>query len=268
MTKHIVLFALTALSTYYVGGPWYSLSIMTILLAHEMGHYFMSRRYGIPATLPFFIPFPLSPFGTFGAIIKMKGIVINKKALFDIGAAGPLAGFFVSIPCVFVGMYLSTVGAAGTGAEYLRLGDPLLFKLLEWLVVKPPPGKEILLHPIGYAGWVGLFVTALNLLPVGQLDGGHIIYAVFGEKSRWAYGLSIALLVALTLLYNPGWLAFIILLLLFGMRHPRPFDVETPLDRKRKILACLMLVVFVLSFTPAPFPDLTVQLFGKHGLFR
>lgn len=268
MTKHIVLFVLTVLSTYLVGGASYSIAIMTILLAHELGHYFMSRSYGIPSTLPFFIPFPFSPFGTFGAIIKMKGIVINKKALFDIGAAGPLSGFIVAVPCAFIGMKLSTVGVASANTEYLRLGDPLLFKLFEWLIVRPLPGQEVLLHPIGYAGWVGLFVTALNLLPVGQLDGGHIIYAVFGEKSRWAYGLSIAALVALTIFYNPGWLALIILLLIFGMRHPRPFDEETPIDPKRKAVALLMLLVFLLSFTPTPFPDLTANLFGKHGLFR
>lgn len=266
MVKHIVLFVLTILSTFYVGGVSYSIAIMTILLAHEMGHFFMSRRYGIPSTLPFFIPFPFSPFGTFGAIIKMRGMVINKKALFDIGAAGPLSGFVVAVPCALIGMKMSVIGTASPNT--LRLGDPLLFKLLQWLVVKPPPGQEIFLHPIGYAGWVGLFVTALNLMPVGQLDGGHIIYAVFGEKSRWAYRFSLAVLAGLALLYNPGWLILIVLLLIFGMRHPRPFDEETPLDLKRKILAVVMLAIFILSFTPTPFPDLTPQLFGKHGLFR
>lgn len=268
MVKHIVLFVLTVLSTYFVGGASYSIAVMSILLAHELGHYFMSRSYGIPSTLPFFIPFPFSPFGTFGAIIKMKGIVINKKALFDIGAAGPLSGFVVAVPCAFIGMQLSTVGAAGVTGEYLRLGDPLLFRLLEWMIVRPQPGQEVLLHPIAYAGWVGLFVTALNLLPVGQLDGGHIIYAVFGDKSRWAYGFSIAALVALAVFYNPGWLTLILLLLFFGMRHPRPFDEATPIDAKRKVVALLMLLVFILSFTPTPFPDLTAGFFGKHGLFR
>lgn len=266
MVKHIVLFVLTILSTFYVGGISYGIAIMTILLAHEMGHFFMSRQYGIPSTLPFFIPFPFSPFGTFGAIIKMRGIVINKKALFDIGAAGPLCGFIVAVPCVLIGMKLSVIGTANPNA--LRLGDPLLFKLLQWLFFELPPGQEIFLHPIGYAGWVGLFVTALNLMPVGQLDGGHIIYAVFGEKSRLAYGLSIAVLAGLAVLYNPGWLVLIVLLLIFGMRHPRPFDEEMTLDRKRKVLAIVMLAIFILSFTPAPFPDLTPQLFGKHGLFR
>ncbi len=148
--------------------------------------------------------------------------------------------------------------------SYLRLGDPLLFKLFEWLIVRDlPPGYELVLHPIGYAGWVGLFVTALNLLPVGQLDGGHIVYAVFGEKSRWAFGGSLLALIALAIYYNPGWIALIILLLIFGMRHPRPLDVDTPLDEKRRMLAWIMLLVFLLSFTPAPFPELSFG--GKKG---
>jgi membrane-associated protease RseP (regulator of RpoE activity) len=274
VAKHIVLFVLTALSTYFVGANYsfdarnivnglsYSCSIMLILLAHEMGHYIMSRTYGIPATLPYFIPFPFSPFGTFGAIIKMKGIIINKKALFDIGVAGPLSSFILSVPCLYFGMKLSSVVATSASTNEFRLGEPLLLKLIQWMTIgELPPTQDILLHPLGYAGWVGLFVTALNLLPVGQLDGGHVVYAVFGQKSKWAFMGSILILVFLALYYNPGWLALIILLLIFGMRHPQPFDTETPLDRPRKILACFMLIVFILSFTPAPFPGLS--LFGN-----
>ncbi len=256
---HVVLFVLTFISTYIVGGASYSIAIMAILLAHEMGHYFTSRKYGIPATLPYFIPFPLSPFGTFGAIIKMKGSINDKKALFDIGVAGPLCGFVLSVPCAFIGMKFSTAVKVTSDMSYLKLGDPLLFKLFEWLIIKDlPPGYELMLHPVAYAGWVGLFVTALNLLPVGQLDGGHIVYAVFGQKSRWAFVGSIAALIALAVLYNPGWIALIILLLIFGMRHPRPLDEESPLDEKRKAVAWIMLLVFVLSFTPAPFPDISL----------
>jgi membrane-associated protease RseP (regulator of RpoE activity) len=274
VAKHIVLFVLTAISTYLVGANYsldtknivnglsYSCSIMLILLAHEMGHYVMSRTYGIPATLPYFIPFPFSPFGTFGAIIKMKGIIINKKALFDIGVAGPLSSFILSVPCLYFGMKLSSVVATSASTNEFRLGEPLLLKLIQWMTIgELPPAQDILLHPLGYAGWVGLFVTALNLLPVGQLDGGHVVYAVFGQKSKWAFMGSILILVFLALYYNPGWLALIILLLIFGMRHPQPFDTETPLDRPRKILACFMLIVFILSFTPAPFPGLS--LFGN-----
>jgi membrane-associated protease RseP (regulator of RpoE activity) len=274
VAKHIVLFVLTALSTYFVAARYsfnpkyfidgisYCVPIMTILLAHEMGHYTMSRRYGIPTTLPYFIPFPLSPFGTFGAIIKMKGIIINKKALFDIGVAGPLSSFILSVPCLFFGMKLSTIVPINQNVHEFRLGEPLLLKLIQRLTIGVlSPDQDVMLHPLGYAGWVGLFVTALNLLPVGQLDGGHVIYAVFGQKSRWAFAGSMLALVLLALFYNPGWLALVVLLLIFGMRHPQPFDTETPLDRPRKVLACLMLAVFILSFTPAPFPGL--GLFGK-----
>jgi membrane-associated protease RseP (regulator of RpoE activity) len=260
----ILLFLLTIASTIFVGGFSYSFSIMSILLAHEMGHYFMSRRYGVPSTLPYFIPFPLSPFGTFGAIIKMRGIIINKKALFDIGVAGPLCGFIVAVPLIVIGMKLSTVQVVTGGSSFLQLGDPLLFKLLQKVLVGDiPRGFDLVLHPIGYAGWVGLFVTALNLLPVGQLDGGHVIYAVFGERCKWVFGACIVLMAVLAVFYNPGWLTLVILLLIFGMRHPEPFDMETELDGKRRMLAFVMLIIFVLSFTPSPFPALSLGSSGS-----
>jgi membrane-associated protease RseP (regulator of RpoE activity) len=276
---HLILFLLTVASTLFVGGfsytsarglsysvvdgLSYSFPIMSILLAHEMGHYFMSRRYGVPATLPYFIPFPFSPFGTFGAIIKMKGIIINKKALFDIGVAGPLSGFIVSVPFIVLGIKMSKIQALTGDFSYVQLGDPLLFTILQKIMIgEVPKGSDVLLHPFGYAGWVGLFVTALNLLPVGQLDGGHVIYAVFGERSKWVFGASIMVMGALAVFYNPGWLLLVILLLIFGMHHPEPFDMETELDVKRKIIAFIIFVVFILSFTASPFPDLTM---GKRG---
>ena len=222
-----------------------------------MGHYFMSRRYGVPATLPYFIPLPLPPFGTLGAVIKMKGIVVNKKALFDIGIAGPLSGFIVSIPFIILGIKMSSIQFITGEAAIFQLGDPLLFKILQRILIgEIPDGYDLILHPLAYAGWVGLFVTALNLLPIGQLDGGHIIYAVFGERSIWIFAVSITLLAMLTIFFNPGWLLLVILLLIFGMRHPEPYDRETGLDGKRKILALVMLLIFLLSFTPSPFPEL------------
>jgi membrane-associated protease RseP (regulator of RpoE activity) len=233
---------------------------MSILLAHEMGHYLMSRKYGVPATLPYFIPFPLSPFGTFGAIIKMRGVIVNKKALFDIGIAGPLSGFIMAIPFVIIGIKMSSIQLVTKDPAILQLGDPLLFKILQKILLGDiPAGYDLVLHPLGYAGWVGLFVTALNLLPVGQLDGGHIIYAVFGDRSKWIFAVSITLLAVLTIFYNPGWLLLVILLLIFGMRHPEPFDMETELDGKRKLLALVILLVFLLSFTPSPFPGLNMM---------
>ena len=259
----IILFLLTIVSTYFVGGLSYSISIISILLAHEMGHYFMSRKYGIPATLPYFIPFPFSPFGTFGAIIKMKGVVINKRALFDIGVAGPLSGFLVSVPFIIAGIQLSKIQAVAGSTTYLQLGDPLIFKIVQWFLIGDvPKGFDLVLHPFGYAGWVGLFVTALNLLPVGQLDGGHIIYAVFGERSKWVFGVTIIALGTISIFYNPGWLMLVIILLIFGMRHPQPIDTEMKLDPKRKLIAFIILIIFLLSFTPTPFPSLNI---GKIG---
>lgn len=270
---HIILFLLTIGSTMLVGGFLYSLAIMTILLAHEMGHYLMTRKYGIPSTLPFFIPFPMEPFGTFGAIIKMKGIIVNKRALFDIGVAGPLCGFAVALPFIIAGILMSKVQVIIGGPHYQRLGDPLLFTLIQSIFIgKIPRGLDLVLHPFAYAGWVGLFVTALNLLPVGQLDGGHVVYAVFGNKSKWVFRVSIGLLAALAIFYNPGWLTLVILLLIFGRRHPQPFDTETPLDSKRKFVACIVLVIFILSFIPAPFPEMStaniLDMIRKGGILK
>jgi membrane-associated protease RseP (regulator of RpoE activity) len=268
---HILLFLLTVASTIFVGGWLYSCAIMTILLSHEMGHYVMTRRHRIPSTLPFFIPLPLPPFGTFGAIIKMKGIITDRKALFDIGIAGPLAGFIVAIPCIIVGIKLSTVitAAAIPAPSYMELGEPLLFKMLEFLIIgRIPAGYELMLHPLAYAGWVGLFITSLNLLPVGQLDGGHVVYAVFGNRSRWVfYGVILGLGI-LAIFHNIGWFTLVVFLMIFGRNHPRPLDDETMLDGTRKKLAMLMLAVFILSFIPAPFPEMTVQnLLHKGGFF-
>lgn len=268
---HIILFLLTIGSTFIVGGPLYSFAIMTILLAHEMGHYLMSKRYGIPSTLPYFIPFPMEPFGTFGAIIKMKGMIYNKRALFDIGVAGPLSGFVVAVPFIIAGILLSKVQVTiGNGS---LLGEPLFFIILRKLMIgKIPYGLDLVLHPFAYAGWVGLFVTALNLLPVGQLDGGHVVYAIFGDKSRLVSQVCIVLLALLAVFYNPGWLTLVILLLIFGRKHPQPYDTETSLDRKRKIIACVVLVIFILSFIPAPFPEMNtanlLDMIRKGGFFK
>jgi membrane-associated protease RseP (regulator of RpoE activity) len=267
---HILLFLMTIASTILVGGFLYSLAIMTILLSHELGHYLMSRRYGIPSTLPFFIPLPLPPFGTFGAVIKMKGVVVNKKALFDVGVAGPVCGFVVALPFIVAGIRMSEVTPLSglPAGSYMELGDPLLFRMLEaWLVGEIPKGYDLVLHPFAYAGWVGLFVTSLNLLPVGQLDGGHVVYAVFGEKSKWVYRSVIAGLGILAVFMNIGWFTLVILLIIFGRSHPRPFDDETGLDGSRKKLAIVALIIFILSFIPAPFPEMNIINILKEAGF-
>jgi len=261
-TIHIVLFILTVASTLIVGGPAYSFPIILILLGHEMGHYLMSRRYGIRATLPFFLPFPLPPFGTLGAVIRMESTVSSRKALFDTIIAGPLTSLILSIPAIVIGLKLSKVVPVSHIKDgMISLGDPFLFKLLQRLVIgEISEGYEILLDPIGFAGWVGLFVTSLNLLPIGQLDGGHIAYGLFGRRSRVIYLIAIAVMAFITVFYNPGWFLLLILIILFGFRHPPPIDDITPLDWKRKLMGGVVFLAFLFSFTPAPFPEYVEEI--------
>jgi membrane-associated protease RseP (regulator of RpoE activity) len=266
-TINIVLFILTVASTLIVGGPFYSFAIILILLGHEMGHYLMSRRYGIKATLPFFLPLPLPPFGTLGAVIRMESTVSSRKALFDTGVAGPLTSFFLSIPAIVIGLKLSKLVPVSHIKEgVLRLADPLLFSFIQRLVLgKISENYDVFLHPIGFAGWVGLFVTSLNLLPIGQLDGGHIAYGLFGRRSRAIFLVAIAVMAFITVFYNPGWFVLLILIILFGFRHPPPLDDQTPLDSKRKLIGGMTFIAFFLSFTPAPFPEYVEEI---KQLFR
>jgi membrane-associated protease RseP (regulator of RpoE activity) len=259
-------------STLYVGGARqsitgklsfslteglsYCIPIILILLGHEMGHYLMSRRYGIKATLPFFLPFPFPPFGTLGAVIRMGGTISSRKALFDMGVAGPFTSLLLSIPAIVIGLRLSTVIPIAHFTDGMILAEPPLFTLIQKLVFgEIPETHTVILHPIGYAGWVGLFVTALNLLPVGQLDGGHIAYSLFGRRSRAIFLIAIAVMAFITVFYNPGWFLLLILIILFGFRHPAPLDDQTPLDGKRKLMGGIAFLAFFLSFTPAPFPQ-------------
>ena len=264
---HIVLFILTVASTLIVGGPAYSFGIILILLGHEMGHYFMSRRHGIKATLPFFLPFPLPPFGTLGAVIRMESTVSSRRALFDTGIAGPLTSLVLSIPAIAIGLKLSKVVPVSHIKEgALRLDDPFLFSIIQRLVLgEISENYEVFLHPIGFAGWVGLFVTSLNLLPIGQLDGGHIAYGLFGRRSRIIYLTAIAVMAFITVFYNPGWFLLLILIIVFGFRHPPPIDDITPLDGKRKLMGGVIFLAFLLSFTPAPFPEYVEEI---KQLFR
>jgi len=271
---HVALFAATFLTTamasalhqgvdvlaspgqLLIGFP-YAIAIMSILLFHECGHYFLARAHRVDATLPFFIPAPPMIFfiGTLGAFIRMRSLPRDRRALFDIGAAGPWAGMLVAVPALMLGLSLSEVRPAGPGGEAgLFLGDSLLFKGLTWLVLGTTGDNvTIVLHPIALAGWVGLLVTALNLLPVGQLDGGHVVYAAFGP--RWHRWISRGTLVSLIVLGVGGaatWLVWAVLLSFLGLRHPRLLDSETPLDPRRRWAAVATLVVFVATFMPEP----------------
>jgi len=258
---HLLLFLLTVASTFLVGlgsgltaALLYSGGIMSILLTHEMGHFLMARRHGISASLPFFIPLPLPPFGTMGAVIKMKGRVPDRNALIDVGVSGPLAGLVVSIPVVIAGLQLSTVvEPLHQSDQIISLGDSLLFSTLTKLVLGPlGPQQDVLLHPLAYAGWVGLFVTALNLLPIGQLDGGHIIYALFQKRSKWIAWLFYLSLVVIFLFFYAGWILPIIVFV-FIRKHPPTLDDSRPLTRGRVILGIIALLFFILTFTPVPF---------------
>jgi len=259
---NLLLFLLTIFSTLLIGGLTYAISIICILFAHEMGHYLASRRYRVPSSLPYFIPFPLPPFGTLGAIIKTKGIIPNRKALFDIGAGGPLFGLSLAVPAVIVGLLLSDViDVAELPADSITLGNSPLFSLLQWLALGTlPPNSDVVLHPIAYAGWVGLFITSLNLLPAGQLDGGHIIYSLFGTHSKIIFRLTLLGITLICLIYNLGWLLLVILLLFIGFRHPPPLDDHTPVDLRRKITGAFTFLILFTTFTPIPFPSLTMGI--------
>ncbi len=261
------LFILTFLSTWFVGavgegslarGLSYSIAIMSILTVHEMGHYLMCRRYRVQATLPFFLPFPvpwLNPFGTLGAVIRMEDRMPSRKALFDIGVAGPLAGLALAIPTLYFGLQWSRLQMLeNIPPGTIFLGESLLFKLLSRLAVGTiPHGYDLVLHPVAFAGWAGLFVTALNLLPIGQLDGGHVLYAMFGRRSNVLYKLLLGAFAIVCAFVYWGWLLLILLLIWLGYRHPPPLDDFTPLDWKRRTLGALVFLIFILSFTPAPF---------------
>lgn len=248
------LFILALLTTGLAQGVWYSIAVITILFAHEMGHYLMCRRYGINATLPFFIPIPppLNPFGTMGAVIRMEGKIPTRKALFDVGIAGPLAGLFFTIIALIIGLSLPSPVAEGNG-EGIALGTPLLFNwMAKWLNPALISDPDSLIHPVAFAGWVGLFITSLNLLPIGQLDGGHVIYGILGPNSKYIYRIAL-IGFAINAAFYPPWVIFFILLLSFGFNHPPPLNDVEPLDRKRKILGALTFFVFFISFIPFPF---------------
>jgi membrane-associated protease RseP (regulator of RpoE activity) len=249
----------------FVRGLWYGATILLILGAHELGHYFACRYYDVDASLPYFLPIPFGLTGTLGAFIRIREPIGSKRVLFDIGIAGPIAGFVVAVPALFLGIAMSRMLPLPPAFQGFELGEPLLFKAASWLIWGPTPaGYSLNLHPVGFAAWFGLLATALNLFPIGQLDGGHITYAVIGRHSTKVTLVMLAVTLGLTFL-SVSWMAWAVLLafmmVAFGYRHPRTVDEHIPLDRKRLWLALFALVMFVLCFTPAPIQP--TQLLGK-----
>lgn len=267
---NVLLFIATILSTILAGalnsggnpfehvedlllGVPFSLSIMAILTCHELGHYFMSRREGMVTTLPYFIPMPLHFLGTFGAIIRMKSIVPSRRSLLKVGMSGPVAGFLVALPITLLGIYLSEIRVAPATEGFLRLGDSLLFWLLAKIVhVDIPAGYDLFLHPVAFAGWLGMFVTAMNLLPVGQLDGGHVAFSIFLRKRKYLYVPIFAFMLGLGVLWF-GWFVWIIFAFFIARRDPVIQDEVTPLSNREKSYAFIPLVILILTFVPQPF---------------
>lgn len=268
----IFLFFLTLFTTMLAGTYWeggdpfrrpldltqgipFSFTLMSILFIHEMGHYLTSKYYGVKTTLPYFIPGPWPPYGiigTFGAFIRMRSPILKKAALLDIGAAGPIAGFIVSVIAVAFGLYSSKIIEEGNAV--FVLGSPLMFSWIASLLGKaPPPGYDVALNSVAFAGWIGFFVTSLNLLPIGQLDGGHIAYALLGRKQRFfSIGMVGILLFLGTTGWN-GWFVWAVLTSVLGVRHPPILDEETPLDWRHRLIGWGSVALFVVTFMPVPF---------------
>jgi membrane-associated protease RseP (regulator of RpoE activity) len=231
-------------------GLAFSLTLLTILLSHELGHYFACRYYGIDASLPFFLPAP-TPIGTLGAFIRIRSPIYTRRALFDVGIAGPLAGFVVLVPLLVIGVASSKVipGIAERGD--LIFGTPAILRAIEWAIFPGVRSSDILLHPVARGAWVGILATALNLIPIGQLDGGHILYSFAGQWHKLLSRIFVVALVPLGIFYSHTWLVWAGLLFFFALRHPTIFD-DTPLDRNRVLLGLSALLVFLLTFTLVP----------------
>lgn len=250
--------ALLRTPSFYLNGLWYSGSILAILGCHEMGHYVACLRYRVDASLPFFLPLPPDLFltGTLGAFIRIRQRIPSKIALFDIGIAGPIAGFVVAVPVLLVGVGLSHIERLPEDFVGYELGEPLLFRAVAWLIWGDvPDGSSLNLHPMAFAAWFGLLATALNLFPISQLDGGHISYAVLGRRSTYVSLATIVLAVVLAF-GSMSWIVWtvlmIVMLAVMGPHHPPTLDDHTPLDRGRVALAVVALLMLIVCFTPAP----------------
>ncbi len=284
---NLVLFLATVVTTFLTGamsendfnivnGILFSASILLILGAHELGHYFVARYYNAPVTLPYFIPMPpfISPIGTLGAVIRLKAPFVNRKRLFDVGIAGPLAGLVFAVPILFIGLATSSVGPCPQPGACLQEGNSLFYALAKFLVfgrMLPSGTLDVQLSPVAWAGWVGLFVTALNLLPAGQLDGGHIIFALLGRNARRVGWVTVVVLFVLALpallfpinlsfiaagLFYPGytgWLVWVAMIYFTGVNHPVPLNDISDLGVGRRVLGVIAIIIFILLFTPLPF---------------
>ena len=244
----------------YLHGAWYSLTVLLILGSHELGHYFACRYYDVDASLPFFLPFPFMPSGTLGAVIRIREPIPGKRMLFDIGIAGPIAGFVVAVGALIVGLRLSNVVAYSGGQSGWEFGEPLIVQGVSWVFWGHiMDGYAMNWHPLVFASWFGFLATALNLFPLGQLDGGHISYALIGRRSSTLTLVMIGCGMALSLL-SFNWVVWtglmIVMLFSFGRHHPRTFDEAAPLGAARTWLALFALVMFVVSFTPVPIRSL------------
>lgn len=267
---NVMLFLLTVVTTLLAGsfleggnpfdriedlamGLPFSFTLLAIIGCHEFGHYFMCKKHGVAATLPYFIPAPppIFPIGTLGAVIKIRAPITNNRTLFDIGVGGPIAGLIVAIPALFIGLDMSEIREIDTEGS-LIFGNPIIMKIISRIVFgEIPEGFDIYINSIAIAGWVGLIVTAFNLLPIGQLDGGHIAYALLGKRQAWLGYIVFFALFPLSLLWA-GWVFLIFISLLIRIRHPIGITNLEPLDIRRKILGVVCLVMFVVCFMPIP----------------
>jgi len=275
--RNLALFLLTAASVFLVGaststpvfdpssGLRLMFGLLSILTAHEMGHYLAARYYRVDASLPYFIPFP-SLVGTLGAFIRIRGPIPHRRALFDIGVAGPLAGFVVCLPVLWLGLREATIVSLDPELGGIYLGEPLLFQWFAGMMHGAvPDGMTLTLGPLGLAGWFGLFVTALNLIPVGQLDGGHVTYGLLLHRahriSRIAWWICVALIY-----FGPNWILWAVLLRFLGRRHPPTLNDQLPVGRGRELVGALSLVVFLICFVPNPIVFSWSDFFEAVGL--
>lgn len=234
----------------FLAGLPFSLTLLTILMAHELGHYVACVYYNIDASLPYFLPSPMPITGTLGAFIRIRSAIYSKRILFDIGIAGPIAGFIFLLPALGVGLAFSKILPGINHQGTIQLGMPALQWIAQKLIFPGVPAADIYLHPVARAAWVGMFATALNLLPAGQLDGGHIIYALIGRSQKWITNIFLVALLPMGKLWT-GWWFWAVMLFFFARKHPPLYD-QTDIGVSRTKLGFVALAIFLLCFSIAP----------------